>query len=82
MKAQRNNYEDAYNLASEELRRIHDAFEQLSVRHEQMAKVIEALEPRIRKQQEESVSGLTLTSQNDETTFVTRINVTFGGLRL
>lgn len=82
MNTQRNNYEDAYNLASEELRRIHDEFEQLSVRHEQMAKVIEALEPRIRKQQEESVSGLTLTSQNEQTTFVTRINVTFGGLRL
>jgi hypothetical protein len=82
MSTQRNNYEDAYNLASEELRRIHDEFEQLSARHEQMAKVIEVLEPRIRKPQEEPVSGLTLTSQQETTTFVTRINVTFGGLRL
>ena len=81
MDVQRDNYRAAYNLASEELRRIHEEFEQLVARRERVARVMEALQPRIGMKEDDPEAGLTLTSQIETSTVVTRIAVTYSGPR-
>ncbi|HWA95520.1 MAG TPA: hypothetical protein VG844_13035 [Terracidiphilus sp.] len=77
MDTQRDTYRAAYDDAAEEMKAIQREFERLSLRREKIAKVIEALEPRLGLENNSEVNGLTLTSQIDDTTFVTSISVAY-----
>ena len=79
MDIQRDTYRAAYDDAAQEMRKIQQEFEQLSLRREKIAKVIEALQPRLGLEEDGELNGFSLSSQIDGSTFVTRVAVTYIG---
>ncbi len=77
MDTQRETYRAAYDDAAKEMKSIQREFERLSLRREKIAKVIEALEPRLGLEKNGEMHGFTLTSQIDSATFLTSVAVTY-----
>ena len=77
MNTERDTYRAAYFEASDELKKIHQGFEELSLRREKIVKVIDALRPRLGLHIEDDTNGLSLTSQLEGTTVITRLAVTY-----
>lgn len=77
MNSPQDNYQAAYIEASEELKRINSEFAELSIRHERLTKVIEAIEPRLEFDPGQDTEDAALTTQLDDFKVITRLFVSF-----
>jgi hypothetical protein len=73
--APRDVYQAAYDEAAFELRKIHTEFERLSLRKEQVAKVIAVLKPETPFDGFTSTGSMSLTTKRAGMTAVTRLTV-------
>ncbi len=68
-------YRAAYDEAAQELRKIHSDFEQLSLRREHIAKVVEVLKPKVAFDGHVPTGNISLTTKRAGMTIVTRLAV-------
>jgi hypothetical protein len=68
-------YRAAYDEAALELRKIHTEFEQLCLRKERIAKVVEVLKPKVGFDGHVPTGNISLTTKRSGMTIVTRLAV-------
>jgi hypothetical protein len=69
-------FQAAYDKATMELRMIHDEFERLAVRHDQVARVMEVLKPEIQMAEQQETARMSLTTRMAGLAVRTRLTVT------
>jgi|GEM_PF-3279263 hypothetical protein len=68
-------FQAAYDRAASELRMIHDEFERLAIRHDQVARVVEVLKPAIQLAEQQEAAKMSLTTRMAGLAVRTRLTV-------